>query len=163
PLPPDPAELLNSGRMRELIRQLDQMADVVIFDTPPCLPVTDAQVLATKVDGVILVLEVGEAKKAMLRRSKDLFDQAHARILGLVFNKISRETSEGYDYYFGAGASYYTDELAGEPTNGKSPHIASTRRRRVRALAPARSEASDAEEESERKGRRRRSGEDEEY
>ena len=55
PAPPDPAELLNSERMRELIKQLSQVADLVIFDTPPCIPVTDAQVLAHRVDGVVLV------------------------------------------------------------------------------------------------------------
>jgi polysaccharide biosynthesis transport protein len=132
PRPPDPAELLNSARMRELIKQLSKMADIVIFDTPPCIPVTDAQVLATKVNGVVLVLEVGEAKKAALRHAKGLFDQAHARTLGLVFNKVGQGGSQGYYYYYTSGASYYTDDLAPEHSNGKRE------RRRLRALAASR-------------------------
>jgi capsular exopolysaccharide synthesis family protein len=157
PRPPDPAELLNSHRMRELISQLGKMADMVIFDTPPCIPVTDAQVLATKVNGVILVLEVGEAKKAALRHAKGLFDQAHARTLGLVFNKIGQGASQGYYYYYTSGASYYTDEFTAEHTNGKRE------RRRIRALAPARTPSSAAPEEQEPRERRRRSRDDEEF
>lgn len=132
PRPPDPAELLNSMRMSELIKQLSKMADMVIFDTPPCLPVTDAQVLATKVNGVVLVLEVGEAKKAALRHVKGLLDQARARTLGLVLNKIGQGASQGYYYYYTSGASYYAD-MAEEHSNGKRE------RRKLRELTPARS------------------------
>jgi succinoglycan biosynthesis transport protein ExoP len=145
--PPDPAELLNSNRMGDLIHQLSEIADVVIFDTPPCLPVTDAQVLATRVDGVVLVLEVGESKKAALRLAKGLLDQARARIVGLVFNKIGQGASQGYYYYYyTAGASYYSDTLEEEHTNGR-------RGRRPHALAPARTgdERARSEERSERR------------
>jgi capsular exopolysaccharide synthesis family protein len=99
PIPPNPAELLNSGQMTNLIAELRGMADVVLFDTPPCLPVTDAQVLAAKVEGVLLVAEMGEAKKAEVKHARELFDRAHARMVGLVFNKIS-EGSGGYYYYY---------------------------------------------------------------
>jgi capsular exopolysaccharide synthesis family protein len=99
PIPPNPAELLNSGPMTNLIAELKEMADVVIFDTPPCLPVTDAQVLAAKVEGVVLVAEIGEAKKAEVKHAKELFDRAHARTVGMIFNKIS-EASGGYYYYY---------------------------------------------------------------
>jgi capsular exopolysaccharide synthesis family protein len=129
PRPPDPAELLNSARMSELIKQLCGMAEVVIFDTPPCLPVTDAQVLATKVNGVLLVLEVGESKKAALRHAKGLLDHARARTLGLVFNKIGQGASQSYYHYYTSGASYYTDDLAEEHSNGHRE------RRRLRALS----------------------------
>jgi len=152
PRPPAPAELLNSVRMQELIRQLSQLADLVIFDTPPCLAVTDAQVMSTKVDGVVLVLDVGEARKGDLRRAKGLLDQAHARTLGLVFNKVSRETSEEYDHYY--NSSYYDDVSIGH-TNGKREH------RRLRALAPARSRDTDLPDEGGR--RRRRSVDEEEF
>jgi capsular exopolysaccharide synthesis family protein len=150
PRPPDPAELLNSARMRDLIKQLSKIADIVIFDTPPCIPVTDAQVLATKVNGVVLVLEVGEARKGALRHAKGLFDQARARTLGLVFNKVGQGGSQGYYYYYTSGASYYSDDLAPEHTNGKQE------RRRIRALAPARSgdPASSADRPEEGRGRR---------
>jgi polysaccharide biosynthesis transport protein len=152
PRPPDPAELLNSARMADLIKQLSKMADIVIFDTPPCLPVTDAQVLATKVNGVLLVLEVGESKKAALRHAKGLLDQARARTLGLVFNKIGHGGSQGYYYYYTSGASYYSDDLAEDSGVG---HGANGRRerRRLRALA-----GSTHELEGERERRRGEGG-----
>jgi polysaccharide biosynthesis transport protein len=106
-IPPNPAELLNSEPMDRLIDALRMCSDVILFDTPPCLPVTDAQVLSSKVDGVVMVVEVGEARKAALQHAKRLFDQAHARTLGIVFNKIAEHAAEGY-YYYGRG--YYPDE-----------------------------------------------------
>jgi capsular exopolysaccharide synthesis family protein len=154
PRPPAPAELLNSVRMQDLIRQLSQMADLVIFDTPPCLAVTDAQAMATRVDGVILVLDVGEAKKGDLRRAKGLLDQAHARTLGLVFNKVSRETSEEYDHYY--NSSYY-DDLGLEHTNGKREQ------RRLRALAPARSRETELPDERRSRRSHRRTADEEEF
>src|SRR5262249_31611816 len=84
PLPPNPAEMLNTGAMESVIQQLRSMSDVVIFDTPPCLPVTDAQVLGAKLDGMLLVAEMGEARKAEVRRARELLDQAHIRVLGVV-------------------------------------------------------------------------------
>lgn len=100
PIPPNPAELLNSGPMTSLIAELKEMADIVIFDTPPCLPVTDAQVLAAKVEGVLLVAEIGEAKKAEVKHAKELFDRAHARTVGMIFNKISEASGSYYYYYY---------------------------------------------------------------
>jgi capsular exopolysaccharide synthesis family protein len=113
PVPPNPAELLNSTAMAHLVSELQSMADVVIFDTPPCLPVTDAPVLAAKVEGVLLVAEIGEARKADLKHAKELFDRAHARTVGLIFNKISG-ASGGY-YYYGRRNGY---SYAAEETNG---------------------------------------------
>jgi capsular exopolysaccharide synthesis family protein len=117
-IPPNPAELLNSEPMDRLIDALRMCSDVIVFDTPPCLPVTDAQVLSSKVDGVVMVVEVGEARKAALQHAKRLFDQAHARTLGIVFNKIAEHAAEGY-YYYGRG--YALDE-ARPLRNGKNGH-----------------------------------------
>jgi capsular exopolysaccharide synthesis family protein len=135
-IPPNPAELLSSEPMDRLIDALRQCADVVIFDTPPCLPVTDAQVLSSKLDGVVLVVEVGEARKAAVQHAKRLFDQAHARTLGLVFNKIAEHAMEGY-YYYGRG--YYGDEPR-SLRNGKSPH-ADSNGHVAPALEPSEEEA----------------------
>jgi capsular exopolysaccharide synthesis family protein len=107
PIPPNPAELLNTSGMENLIAQLRAMADVVIFDTPPCLPVTDSQVLGARLDGMLLVAQMGEARKAEVRRARELLDQAHIRVLGVVFNKINSQSS-GY-YYRNA---YYRSEYA---------------------------------------------------
>jgi capsular exopolysaccharide synthesis family protein len=106
-IPPNPAELLNSEPMDRLIDALRDRSDAIVFDTPPCLPVTDVQVLSSRVDGVVLVVEVGEARKAALQHAKRLFDQAHARTLGIVFNKIPERTREGQFYY---RRGYYLDE-----------------------------------------------------
>ena len=114
PIPPNPAELLNTPKMEGLIRELRERADVVIFDTPPCLPVTDAQVLGAKLDGVLLVAEMGEARKAEVRRACELLDQAHIRILGVVFNKISHHTG-GYSYRY---AYYRSDYSSNDHRNG---------------------------------------------
>jgi capsular exopolysaccharide synthesis family protein len=100
PIPPNPAELLNSSPMSALIGELQRNADVVLFDTPPCLPVTDAQVLAPKVEGVLLVAALGEAKKAAVKQACELFDRAHARVVGLVFNKIQIQKGAGSSYYY---------------------------------------------------------------
>jgi len=132
PVPPNPAELLNSTPMSHLVSELQSMADVVIFDTPPCLPVTDAQVLAAKVEGVLLVAEIGEVRKADLRHARELFDRAHARTVGLIFNKISA-ASGGY-YYYGrrSGYSYASDETTrnGQPQARSLPGLVSHTRSR---------------------------------
>jgi succinoglycan biosynthesis transport protein ExoP len=88
-VPPNPAELLNTREMEDLIRQLSERADMVLFDTPPCLLMTDARILGTKLDGMLLVTEMGQTRKAELRRARSLLDQAHIRVLGVVFNKMT--------------------------------------------------------------------------
>lgn len=88
-VPPNPAELLNTREMEDLIRQLTERADMVLFDTPPCLLMTDARILGAKLDGTLLVTEMGQTRKAELRRARSLLDQAHIRVLGVVFNKMT--------------------------------------------------------------------------
>src|SRR5262249_104613 len=100
PLPPNPAELLNSHSMRAVHRDLRNVGDVVIFDSPPFLATADAQVLAAMADGMIYVIQFGEAKKSAVRHAMDLINQAHARVLGVVFNKIDL-SSRRDDYYYG--------------------------------------------------------------
>lgn len=102
-LPPNPAELLGSARMLEFLAELKDLADVVIIDSPPFL-VTDASVLAARVDGVLLVIEPGhthtEAAIAMLEQ----LNRAGARVVGVVLNRIPQ--NRGY-YYYG-GYPYYS-------------------------------------------------------
>lgn len=100
PLPPNPAELLNSRAMAHVHEQLKAMADVVIFDSPPFLATADAQVLAAEADGVLYVVQFGEARKSAVRHAVELLQQARARVLGVVFNKIDL-TSRRDDYYYG--------------------------------------------------------------
>ncbi|HEU0168389.1 MAG TPA: CpsD/CapB family tyrosine-protein kinase [Chloroflexota bacterium] len=96
PIPPNPAEILGSKRMESAIRELRDMADYVIFDTPPVLAVTDASVLATKVDGTILVLSAGKARRDGAKKAKRALEELRARFLGVVVNNVKAEAGSGY-------------------------------------------------------------------
>jgi non-specific protein-tyrosine kinase len=98
PLPPNSAELLGSRRMAELIHRLEEMADVVIFDSPPVLPVTDAAVLANRVSGVVLVAEAGRTRYDMAKQAARRLDQAHANLLGIVVNRATRRDADYHHY-----------------------------------------------------------------
>ncbi|MFV8815714.1 CpsD/CapB family tyrosine-protein kinase, partial [Aerococcus urinaeequi] len=106
PIPPNPSELLGSNRMAELIGELEEMYDLVIFDTPPILAVTDARVVATRVDGVIVVVRSGIANKNEVRKTKDLLDVVNANVIGAVYNgEDANKLGYGYDYGYGYGQS----------------------------------------------------------
>jgi len=98
PLPPNPAELLGSKRMESLVRELRDRADFVVFDTPPVLAVTDAAVLATKVDGSLLVLSAGHARRDAAKKAKRTLEELRSSFLGVVVNnvKTNRGTQSGY-------------------------------------------------------------------
>lgn len=101
PVPPNQAELLGSPGMANLIEFLKSAADLIFFDTPPVLPVTDAPVLAARVDGVLLVINVGDVSREAVVQAKQALEKVNARILGVVLNKA--ELQGGYAYYH----SYY--------------------------------------------------------
>ncbi len=97
-LPPNPSELLASRRMNDAITALQQHADVILFDAPPIIAVTDAAVLASKVDAVLLVLSAGKTKREHARKAKALLDKVNARLIGTVLNNVKGEASM-YQYY----------------------------------------------------------------
>lgn len=99
PLPPRPADLLGSRRMEALIGRLLAEADVVLFDTPPVIAVTDAAVLATRMDGVLLVLQAGKTRRDRAREARRLLEKVKANIIGVVLNNARLEA--GYGYYSG--------------------------------------------------------------
>jgi capsular exopolysaccharide synthesis family protein len=101
-LPPNPAELLGSDRMSQLLAELRKLVDVVVIDTPPSL-VADAQILAAKVDAVLMVIQPGTTHVEAARASLELFKRAGARVIGTVLNRIPRNR----DYYYG-GYKYYS-------------------------------------------------------
>ena len=100
PLPPNPSELLGSEEMTKVIAKVRDMYDLVIFDSPPILPVTDAAVLASKVDGVVLVYFVGRAAREALMRAKIQLEHVNANVLGIVLNDIKAEGELGPSYYY---------------------------------------------------------------
>jgi len=93
PLPPNPAELLGSRRMEEIVAALLERADVVFFDAPPVVAVTDAAVLATKVDGVLLVINAGGTKRDYARAAKARLEKVNANLLGAVLNNVRFDVS----------------------------------------------------------------------
>ncbi len=95
PLPPNPADLLGSRRMEEVIAALRSRADVVLFDAPPVVAVTDAAVLGTKVDGVLLVVEAGRTRRDHAQRARELLERVHVRVVGAVLVNAPRDVTLG--------------------------------------------------------------------
>jgi non-specific protein-tyrosine kinase len=93
PLPPNPAELLASRRMEEIVAALLDRADVVLFDAPPVVAVTDAAVLATKVDGVLLVINADGTKRDYAKAAKARLEKVNAHLLGAVLNNVRFDVS----------------------------------------------------------------------
>ncbi len=104
--PPNPAELLGSDKMAELIEVLKQRADLVLFDAPPVLAVTDAILLAAKISSVLWVISAGHARVDALRRTREALSQVNAKILGAVLNRVSLTHGNGYGYYY----YHYSDD-----------------------------------------------------
>lgn len=99
-IPPNPAELLNSNRMNDIKQEMEDEFDLVIFDMPPVIAVTDAQIMASKVDGTIFVVPKGQATKEEVLKSKELLDMVEANVIGAIFNRVEKST-DNYYYYYG--------------------------------------------------------------
>jgi len=93
PLPPNPADLLSSRRMESLISSLKSRADIVLFDAPPIVAVTDAALLASKLDGVLLVVSAGQTKREHAQRAKELLEKINVRLVGAVLTNAVVDTS----------------------------------------------------------------------
>jgi len=98
PLPPRPPDLLGSQRMARVIESLLARADLLLFDAPPVLAVTDASILASRVDGVLLVARAGHTKRDDLRNAKAQLDKVSAPIIGAVLNNAEFNRRMGYYY-----------------------------------------------------------------
>lgn len=100
PIPPNPSELLGSAKMREIISEAKRLADIVIIDAPPTVAVTDACVLAAKVDGIVLVLNSQAIRPEMAQKAKELLTKANGHILGVILNRVEIEEEHAYYYYY---------------------------------------------------------------
>ncbi len=100
PTPPNPSELLGSQRMQDVIQRLQQEADILVFDSPPALAVTDAAVLARQLDGVLLVIDAGETRQPLAQRACQELTNVGAHILGVALNKLATGRSGYYYYYY---------------------------------------------------------------
>jgi capsular exopolysaccharide synthesis family protein len=112
-IPPNPSELLGSQRMKELIKTLSQQYDLVLFDSPPVITVTDTAVLSPQVDGIVLVVKSHVTDKRALARAKTILSNLKATILGVILNKIELSgLAGGYDYYYHYNYYYYAEDGA---------------------------------------------------
>jgi polysaccharide biosynthesis transport protein len=109
-VPPNPAELLGSSRMKQGLALLDEYFDHIVIDSPPVLSVTDARILGTMVDGVILVIKGGETPKEAVQRTKRLLQEVHAHVIGTLLNNVDVHSPDYYYYskyyYYGYGKKY---------------------------------------------------------
>lgn len=99
PLPPNPAELLSSRAMKEMIEQAKQDYDLVLFDTPPITAVTDAQVIASLCQAAVLVVSSGQTEVELAIKAKELLENSGVKILGAVLN--NKKTKDSTYYYYG--------------------------------------------------------------
>ncbi|MFD1707469.1 CpsD/CapB family tyrosine-protein kinase [Siminovitchia sediminis] len=102
PIPPNPSEQLSSKGMKEFLEAAKDAYDLVIFDTPPVLAVTDAQVLSNQCDGTVLVISSGKTETEAAAKTKELLEGANGRILGVVLNNKKFAKNNSYYYYYGA-------------------------------------------------------------
>jgi non-specific protein-tyrosine kinase len=111
PIPPNPAELLNSQRMGTIRESLSELADVVIFDTPPALTVADSIILAPRVSGCLIVVDAGQTRQQALKQTLERLQNSNAHVLGIIINqlKVSRSGYYYYDY-----SRYYNYEYASD-------------------------------------------------
>jgi non-specific protein-tyrosine kinase len=98
PLPPNPSELLASRPMARVLETLRESAEMVLFDAPPVGAVTDAAILASRVDGVLLVIDAGITPRDAARRARAQLEKVNARLLGVVLNNVPLDT-QMYTYY----------------------------------------------------------------
>jgi len=120
--PPNPAELLASSNMKDVIAQLREQYDHILIDTPPTLSVTDAVVTSTRADRVVLVIRSGQTTKQALRRARDLLLQVNTKLCGILLNAVDLNSPDYYYYYeyqgkYGHG--YYEEDDSGKDVNSE--------------------------------------------
>lgn len=102
-IPPNPVEMLSSKKMKAFIESMKRDFDYIIIDTPPVIAVTDAQILSTMADGVLLVVSSGEADRQATLRAKALLEKVKANLLGVVLNKVEIKSRRNYNSYYAYG------------------------------------------------------------
>lgn len=109
PVPPNPAELLGSQRMRTIIGRLREGHDLLIIDSPPLQVVTDAAILSSFVDGTLVVIDASRGRRAAVRHGREALVRANAHVLGAVLNRVPKRSDAGdpqyYGYYHGTDAA----------------------------------------------------------
>ncbi|MCZ2257294.1 CpsD/CapB family tyrosine-protein kinase [Sporosarcina sp. G11-34] len=101
PVPPNPAELLASQTMNKVMEDMKNKYDIIIFDAPPVLSVTDAQILSNKCEGTVLVISSGDTEKAGVVKAKEALVSSQANIIGAVLNNFEMDKDHYYYQYYG--------------------------------------------------------------
>ncbi len=114
PQPPNPAEVLGSSRMHQLLDELTTIADIIILDSPPSVTVTDAVVLSRWVDGVLLVLDAQHTDRQAARRARENLDAVGAKLLGTVINRVAPGSGRYTYSYYSSGRYYYSNSREDE-------------------------------------------------
>jgi capsular exopolysaccharide synthesis family protein len=120
-LPPNPAELLGSPRAAEVMKRLEDYADIVIYDSPPAATVTDALILATRVEGVLQVVLAGHTRRDLVWQGRVALERVGACVLGPVLNRVPKSDLGYYHYYY---YGYYHRD---GDESGEEPHRPVTR------------------------------------
>jgi capsular exopolysaccharide synthesis family protein len=119
PVPPNAAELLGSDEMRKLLYVLSENFTHIVIDSPPAISFTDASILSTMVDGVMLVVHGGRSSRAVVRRAKQQLQDVGAHLFGIVLNNVKLEGTDYY-YYSGYYSGYYSTEEEGAPEGAEA-------------------------------------------
>jgi capsular exopolysaccharide synthesis family protein len=128
-IPPNPSEITDSRRMTEFIEEVRSVYDVILFDSPPVLQATDATILGTKMDGVLLVYKIGQVSRGAIRRAKLQLDNVNVTVLGAVINGLRADVSEDF-----RDLRYYSYYSYGTETDEEGPPIERFYRRVKREL-----------------------------
>lgn len=98
PKPPNPADMLGSKKVDQLIINMTEQFDFVLFNAPPVVAVTDATILGAKVDGVLLIITAGKTRRDHAEKAKEMLEKAHVRVVGVALTNAPKDSSLG-DYY----------------------------------------------------------------
>ncbi len=109
-IPPNPSELLGSDKMALLINKLEKEWDIVLFDSPPLVAVTDATMISKEIDKIVIVVKVGQTDKGAFSRTVELLNNVKAPIGGVVLNAVTQNSSYGSYYYYYQYYNYYGSE-----------------------------------------------------
>lgn len=124
PMPPNPAELLQSSRMKQLLEEMGSRFDITILDTPPLVSVTDAAVLCQYVKNVVMVVRSFSTQREIIARAKEIISETNSKVLGMVLNNVDVPRGEYHSYYYGYYYGYGDEDgkrtKKGRSRNGKS-------------------------------------------
>ncbi len=119
PLPPNPAELLGSKRMEQILDELKEQFDIVLIDTPPALTVADASILTTKTNGALVVTRIGQTREDAIERTIHTLESTKSKLFGVVLNRATSRDGGSYYYYYRYYTYEYGDQKRRTNPNGR--------------------------------------------